>query len=89
VAAGLPPMLHPSHNRHPQMMTRPAAREPPHRPCSPRGRPAPCEPPPRPLRPSTEQESSTAPDRATPQETAPIAAERPLCLANKNITYVK
>jgi hypothetical protein len=72
----------------------PPARHPPRGPRAPPGRPTPREPPPREpaarsLRPSTAQESSATPSCAAPQEVAHVAAERPLCPANKNITYIK
>jgi hypothetical protein len=70
-------MVHPPPHRRPRMTTCPAPRE----------SPAPREPPP--LRPCAAPESSAAPGHAAPQESTPIAAERPMCHANKNITYIK
>jgi hypothetical protein len=54
------------------MMTHPAPHEPP----APRERPPPC----------ATSESSATPSHGTPQESAPVADERPLCPKNKNIT---
>jgi hypothetical protein len=92
VTIGLSFTGHPPRHR-PWTMTPPALREPPRGPLGPRGRPAPREPPPcepsRSLQPSVVRESSAAPIRATPQEVALVAAERPLCPVNKNITYIK
>jgi hypothetical protein len=88
VAAGLSPVAHPPSHCCPQMMTRPPREAPiPREPLAPCERPPTHEPPT--PQPCDASELSAAPGCAATQEFAPVAVERPLCPASKNITFVK